>query len=291
MATITEHPKIRVGIAGVGISGCCLAIGLLRNPLLYVHLYESYASIKVRGSGLALHGNAINAMECIAPEIKAAYFRKSHFMAGEADLEMATQFILAGGQHDGTLVAELGRAKGRRTVHRAHFIQGLIESGAVPQGNVHFGKSLVGVKEDEATGKVTATFEDGKSETFDVFFGAEGVYSPTRKYIIGADHPAANPVNHDEWRCFNRHVPMEEAKKILSQESIEKVRCFCTPIGFINGIPVDMGTTFSVSAYQRDTKCPHKGTPPFDPTLWTGHNAEADAMVAVSETSFQLGGT
>lgn len=275
--------RIRVGVFGAGIAGCCLAIGLLQNPLLDVQLYESHTNIGVRGSGLAFHGNAIRAMDLISPEIKQAYFKKSHYMAKEEEVEMATQFILASGPYAGTIIAELGRAKGRRTVHRAHFIQGLLE-GAVPGERLHYGKRLVGIHQNEKAGKVTTTFEDGTTEEFDLVFGSEGVYSPTRKFILGTEHPAANPVNHESWRQFHLAVPMEEARKTVPIESIETVRNFCLPIGYINAIPVDLGQTLSICCFQRDDTFPVKGAP-FNPQLWKGHLPAQDSLIEVSSLS------
>ncbi|KAI0155509.1 hypothetical protein BJ166DRAFT_530680 [Pestalotiopsis sp. NC0098] len=277
--------RIRVGIMGAGIAGCCLAIGLLKNPKLDVQIYERYNEIKAHGSGLALHANALRSMDLISPAIKKAYFRKSHYMADEEDIEMATQFILAAGDHAGELVAELGRAKGRRTVHRAHLIQGLMED-AIPTERIHYGKRLSGIGEDPITRKVTVTFNDKEadSESFDVVFGSEGVSSLTRKFILGPDHPAASPVNHEQWRLFHTYVKMEDAKKIIPGESIEKVRTYCLPVGYINGIPVDLGRTFSVCCYQRDNKCPVQGAP-FDPKLWKGYMPEVDALISCLEGS------
>ncbi|KAH6658546.1 hypothetical protein BKA67DRAFT_591473 [Truncatella angustata] len=266
---------------GAGIAGCCLAIGLLQNPLLDVQVYEGYSTIRVRGSGLALHGNAIRAMDLISPEIKKTYFEKSHYMSNEEDIEMVTQFILASGEHAGTVVAELGRAKGRRTVHRAHFIQGLLDD-AIPTDRAHFSKRVESIAECSGAGLVHVRFEDGSRETFDVVFGAEGVYSPTRRFIVGPGHPAANPVNHDQWRQFHVLVPMEEAKKVVPKESIETVRSFCTPVGFVNGIPVDLGRTYSIGCYQRDNKCRAEGAA-FDAELWKGYMPEVDGLISFLE--------
>ncbi|KAF7539230.1 hypothetical protein G7054_g2346 [Neopestalotiopsis clavispora] len=277
------NARIRVGIMGAGIAGCCLAIGLLKNPRLDVHVYERYNETKVHGSGLALHGNALRAMDLISPAIKKAYFKKAHYMADEEDIEMATQFILAAGDNAGQLVAELGRAKGRRTVHRAHLIQGLMEE-AIPAERIHHGKRLSHIEEDPITRKVTVTLNEEESETFDVVFGSEGVSSLTRKFILGPDHPAATPVNHEQWRLFHTYVKMEDAKKIIPLESIEEIRSYCLPVGFTNGFPVDLGQTFSVCCFQRDTKCPMKGAP-FDPNLWKGYLPEVDALIHFLERS------
>ncbi|KAK7441479.1 hypothetical protein CaCOL14_008797 [Colletotrichum acutatum] len=237
-----EASRIRVGILGAGIAGCCLAVGLLQKPLLDVQLFERYSDIRVRWSGLAPHGNAIRAMDLISPKIKRAYFKESHFMAGDEDTEMAIQFKLASGEYAGVIFAGLGRAKGRRTVHRAHFIQGL----------------------DPFARKIIVAFEYGTQDVFDIVFGAEGVNSPTRKFILGPDHLSAASVNHDQWRQFHTTVPMSEAKMVVPVESVNTVITYCTPYGFINAIPLDLGQTFSVGCYQRDTKYPERGAP-FDP--------------------------
>ncbi|XXH01161.1 hypothetical protein Hte_007514 [Hypoxylon texense] len=278
--------KLHVAVIGAGITGTCLAIGLSQNPMLDVQLYEAYPNVGVRGAGLALHGNAIKAMDLVSPEIKKTYFRKSHFMANEEEVEMATQIVVGSGQHAGTLIAELGRAKGRRTVHRAHFIQGLLED-SIPKDRVHFGKRMVGVEEMDETSaspsKIIATFADGTMGEFDALFGAEGVKSLSRKFILGADDPAGDAVNHDNWRCFHNLVPMKDAMTALPAESIEKVRMFCTPLGYINGLPVDLGQTYSISCYQRDSKQPNHGTSEFDASAWKSFCPEVTSLVSLLE--------
>ncbi|OTB17729.1 hypothetical protein K445DRAFT_39968, partial [Daldinia sp. EC12] len=277
---------LRIAVVGAGIAGCCLTIGLSRNPLFDIHLYEAYPDIGVRGAGVALHGNAIKAMDLISSEIKKAYFKKSHFMANEEDIEMATQIIIGSGRDAGTVVAELGRAKGRRTIHRAHFIQGLLED-VIPERCVHFSKRMTSIEERRDTSasksKVAITFADSTVEEFDLVFGTEGINSITRRFILGPDDPAVEAVNHDAWRCFNILVPMSEAKKVVPKESIEKVRMFCTPIGYINGLPVDLGKTYSISCYQRDSKRPDRKSSGFDADEWKGFCPEVTSLISLLE--------
>ena len=77
------------------------------------------------GAGLALHLNAINAMESIGPEVRQAYVDKATNM-GEEEEEMVTEVILAQGPHMGELVAQLGRANGRNSISRADLLEGLL---------------------------------------------------------------------------------------------------------------------------------------------------------------------
>ncbi|KAI0122334.1 FAD/NAD(P)-binding domain-containing protein [Daldinia grandis] len=282
----TQIPRLRIAVIGAGIAGCCLTIALSRNPLLDVHLYETYPDIWVRGAGIALHGNAIKAMDLISPEIKKAYFKKSHFMANEDNIEMATQIIVGSGHDAGAVVAELGRAKGRRTIHRAHFVQGLLED-VIPGHRVHLGRQAVSMEENrnERTNasKVAVTFADSAVEEFDLVFGADGVKSITRKFILGPDHPAAEAVNHDNWHCFNALVPMIKAKKVVPKESIEKVRMFCTPIGYVNGFPVDLGKTYSISCYQRDSKRRNRERASFNADEWKHFCSEFTPLISLLE--------
>ncbi|KAI1803548.1 FAD/NAD(P)-binding domain-containing protein [Daldinia bambusicola] len=286
----SQAPKLRVAVIGAGIAGCCLTVGLSHNPLFDVHLYEAYPDIGVRGAGVALHGNAINAMDLISPEIKKAYFKKSHFMANEEDIEMATEIIIGSGPNAGTLVAELGRARGRRTIHRAHFIQGLLED-VIPEHRVHFSKRMVSLEERGGTStsnsKVAVTFTDNTTEEFDLVFGTEGVKSIARRFILGPNDPAVEAVNSDAWRCFNIHVPMAEAMEVVPRESIEKVRMFCTPIGYINGLPVDLGATYSVSCYQRDSKRPSREGSSFDADEWKRFCPDVTSLVSLLERNPQ----
>ncbi|KAI5920606.1 FAD/NAD(P)-binding domain-containing protein [Camillea tinctor] len=270
-------PPLRIAIIGAGIAGTCLAIGLLEQiPNLDLTVYESHnpstssssscsspssenaPAAPSRGAGLALHGNAIAAMDATSRSIKAAYFRSAHYMAGDADVEMGTSIVVGGGDSgDGTVVAELGRAKGRRTVHRADFIEEMLRDGRV---GVRFGMRVVGLEmlegEKKGGGKgkgkgVRARFANGEARDFDVLLAADGVHSLAREHVLGA-YPCharnTQPVNRDGWRCFNALIPMREAEKALPRRNIDTVRMICTPIGYVNGLPVDRGQTYSLLA-------------------------------------------
>ncbi|KAI0015554.1 FAD/NAD(P)-binding domain-containing protein [Xylariomycetidae sp. FL0641] len=303
-------PRIRIAILGLGIAGTCLATGLIStdgNPRLDIRVFEAQPTPgRVRGSGLALHGNAIAAMDCLAPALKRAYFRSSHYMADEAEREMATQVVLAAGAtggdgkaaaEKGEVVAHLGKAKGRRTVHRAHLIEGLLEEEPAVRERVVFGRRVTAIRElsppgrmgrssktnDTArnSGGVEVVFADGTAETFDAVLGAEGVHSVTRPHVLGcADHPAAKPVNHDSWRCFNRHVPMDEARRVLPPQALETVSLLGTPLGYAVALPVDLGRTLSVTCTQKDSNLPpaERGRP-FVAERWRGFTEEVDGLV------------
>ncbi|OTA67340.1 hypothetical protein K449DRAFT_430551, partial [Hypoxylon sp. EC38] len=132
--------RVKVMIVGGGIAGLALAAGLVKKSHIDVHVYESVPAYKDIGAGLALHLNAIKAMALIGPEVKKAYFDKALSM-GDENQEMVTEVILGQGPHQGQLVAELGRAKGRKTVSRADLLDGFLT--LIPKDCISFGKKLI----------------------------------------------------------------------------------------------------------------------------------------------------
>ncbi|KAF7514777.1 hypothetical protein G7054_g15010 [Neopestalotiopsis clavispora] len=216
--------KIQVAIAGGGIAGLALAFGLVKLPHVEVRVYESVPQYRDVGAGLALHLNAIKAMTLIGPELRGTYFDKAHIMAADQDMEMATEVILAHGENKGTRVAELGRAKGRMSIARSDLLDGFWS--LLPKETVVFGKKLAAITEKQATGKegpdqrdmVSITFTDGTKAEADVLIGADGVHSLTRSHLLGADHPATAPKNHDNWVVYRTMVSMDEARRCIDDK-------------------------------------------------------------------------
>ena len=246
---------INIAIAGGGIAGLCLARGLSKYPHLSVTVYEATQRYLDIGGGLAFHGNAMRGLELIDPELLAEYFRRATVM-NERDIEMATQVLVGDVQsEDGqpVLLAELGRAKGRKTVARSDLLEGLLS--LVPEGVVKSGKRLVQIEErspkDNAAelGKIILTFKDGTTATADVLISCDGVHSVTRKYLLGADHPAVGLKNHDGWRWVQRSVSAEEVDE-LNHKLRTYVPILCGHGAYMNSIPTHFGKTLNVSVIQ-----------------------------------------
>ena len=247
--------SINIAIAGGGIAGLCLARGLLQYPHLRVTVYEATERFLDIGGGLAFHGNALRALELIDPELQAEYFRRATLM-NERDVEMATQVLVGDAfAEDGksVLLAELGRAKGRKTVARSDLLEGLLS--LLPKGMVNFGKRLVQIEEmstEENTaepGSISLTFKDGTTATADVLIGCDGVHSVIRKYLLGANHPAVGLKNHDGWRWVRRSVTAEEAND-LNETLLSYVPIFCGHGAYMNCMPTHYGKTLHVAVVQ-----------------------------------------
>ena len=240
MGSLGPTSKIRVAIAGGGIAGLCLARGLGQYDHLDVRVYEAVSAYADVGAGMALHKNAIRAMELIDPAIKHAYFRKAHNMAADQEQEMATQVSMAHGKHKGETIVELGKAKGRKSVARTDLLQGYRD--VIDLRRLHLGKRLVTI---EGNGPTMLFFQDGTSTEADCVIGADGIHSYTRKYILG-DHPSVDAVNHDRWYNINRQVPLEEARGTLPSIT-ECVQILCGPALTLLMMPVNHGKTLSLS--------------------------------------------
>ncbi|KAI0442636.1 hypothetical protein F4803DRAFT_550945 [Xylaria telfairii] len=269
--------KIEVAIVGGGIAGLALAAGLIKQCHLDVHVYEGVARHSDVGAGLALHLNAIKAMALIDPEVQQAYFDKALCM-GEEDQEIATEVILAQGPHAGQRVAELGRAKGRKSVSRADLLDGF--RTLIPPSRVSFGKRLRDIVELPASEehRIRLTFEDGTSVSADCLLGADGIHSVTRAFLLGRSHPATAPKNHDGWKIFRTMVSTEEARRQINPRWTTSVPILLGPRGHVNCIPLNKNTRLSAGvAIRGAVSMPHMSD--LDPRMFTDYTEEAQQII------------
>ncbi|KAK3720842.1 hypothetical protein LTR37_003505 [Vermiconidia calcicola] len=272
-------PKVKVAIVGGGIAGLALAAGLHRkHEHIDWHLYEAVSEYKDVGAGLAIHLNGIKAMTLIGPEVRQAYFDNASDM-GEEDQEMSTEVILAQGPSMGELVAELGKAKGRKSISRADLLQGLAK--LIPRDCISFDKNYRVLRK-------TAKFQDGTEARADCLIGADGVHSVTRRYILGPEHPATEPKNHDGWQIYRTMVSMEDARKHIDERWTKIVPILLGPRGHINCMPLNNGTRLSAGVAVRGAKFTDSGAAPdLDPELDADYREDARqlAKLVAKDTS------
>ncbi|KAK3376408.1 hypothetical protein B0T24DRAFT_656415 [Lasiosphaeria ovina] len=291
--------QLRIAIVGGGIGGLALAAGLCKKPHLDVHVYEGVSGYRDVGAGLALHLNAIKAMSLIGPEVRQAYLDKATDMAdttGGGEEEVATEVILAHGPHAGELVAELGRAKGRKSVSRADLLAGLL--ALVPPGRISLGKKLARIVErpaGTAAGSdeepVVLEFHDGSQAAADCVLGADGIHSVVRSHLLGAGHAATAPKNHDRWQVYRTLVTTDEALRHIDEKWTRRVPILLGPRGHVNCIPVSRGTRVSAGVAVRggatpDTSADGPGgnttkTGALDPALYADYSTDAQRIVGM----------
>ncbi|KAM7201079.1 hypothetical protein V8F33_003491 [Rhypophila sp. PSN 637] len=286
-------PVIDIVIIGGGISGLALAAGLCKKPHLSVHVYEAAPGYKDMGAGLALHKNAIGAMSLIGPEVLKAYFDNASNI-GEDDVEMVTEVILAHGPHAGELVAELGRAKGRKSISRADLLHGLVQ--LIPKDKITLGKKLVHMQEripDIGKVKNQLLFQDGSTAETDCVIGADGIHSVVRSYLLGPSHPATRPKNHDRWQVYRTLIPTQEAitKHGIDPRYTNIVSIMTGPKGHVNIVPLKKGTILSAGVAVRGISTPSSSstftsvssamteTSKLDPSLYESYHPIAQPII------------
>jgi salicylate hydroxylase len=277
--TNSQDDTIHIAIIGGGIAGLALAIGLLKHPHISFHVYESVPCHADVGAGLALHKNALAAMDLIDSRIKMAYFRRALAMASEEEEEMTTEVMLAEGPHAGEVVAELGRAKGRRTIARSELLEELLK--LIPPDMISFGKKLVELSHLPGE-KVYMRFADGTEKTADGLIGADGVRSLTRRHILEAVRPGQRPQNPEGWQVHARQVPMELAMKTVDSRWRRTVPILCGPQGHVNMMPLHRGKTLSILVVTRAGVASDGSPQPFETRRFDSYRDDVRAAVKVS---------
>lgn len=87
-------------------------------------------------------------------------------------------------------------------------------------------------------------FQDGSIQHADALIGADGIFGFVRKYVLGADDTATEPVFAGWWDCRNL-VSMEKAREKLGERYFEEDRQYgwMGDGGFIMHDVLDNGKT------------------------------------------------
>lgn len=190
MALGSMDDSIEVAVVGGGMSGLCLAIGLLKYPHIKVQIYEAAKCFSEIGAGVAFGPNAQRALRLIGPETEEAFMRVVTHNAWEECKNTWFEWRWGYGPHEGELISAPKNETGQTTVHRANFLDELVK--LVPDEIAHFDKRLVRL-ERLGNGRVALHFEDGTVGEADAVVGAEGIHSVTRRHVLGEDHLASSP--------------------------------------------------------------------------------------------------
>lgn len=171
---------MRILIAGAGIGGLTAALAL-RQAGFDVHVYEQARVLGEVGAGVAIGPNAVKVL---------------HHLGLAAPLRAVGVVSLSMDPRDGPSGAVLARipladaAVGRwgapiYHLHRADLHDVLRR--ALDDEHLTLGAKCVGV--EEADGRVTLRFADGRTVTGGLLIGADGIHSVVRDYVAGPDRP------------------------------------------------------------------------------------------------------
>ncbi|KAI1466581.1 putative monooxygenase [Daldinia caldariorum] len=175
-------------IVGGGLGGLLLSQTLRKNKISF-EVFERDCSdnIRVQGWAIGLH-TMLDELDTSIPDDMPSRDFVNHLLPLKYNYECAWY------RHDRTRklgVRDDGSGKFIRA-NRARLRKWLATN--VP---IRYGKHAVRIEEHDDL--VTVHFEDGTSATGDILIGADGPYSPTRKYLLGGQdvirHPRQGIIN------------------------------------------------------------------------------------------------
>lgn len=266
----TGHHKSRItlAIAGGGISGVCLALGILNHaPHIDVHVYEAAAGFGEVGAGVGLGINAQRALARIDRRLGAAYARMATTNADPSvdrrDGGRATylRFVMGMDHAEkaemkaGTEVAEVFCEGGFSSVHRARFLEEMVSllPPDLRRRCVSFSSRVVRVDDfaddDAAMTGVKLTFADGRTATADAVIGCDGIKSHIRTILLGANSPAAYPVFSGKY-AYRGLIPMDVAIAEMGDRFARNGHHHVGYGGHVLTFPIDHGNTLNVVAFR-----------------------------------------
>ncbi|KAL9619495.1 MAG: hypothetical protein Q9160_005858 [Pyrenula sp. 1 TL-2023] len=199
-AAIGREPPLSAAIVGGGIIGVITALGLLHRGM-HVTIYERATKWPDIGAAFAFTGVARECLQNLDPKILEALSRVAHRSPAETvrywdGFHPRTK--QAAEQDESALFETPEKNLAFWGCLRTRFLLEL--TAQIPQDKevVQFGKQLVGYDDglEEGKDKVVLKFADGTQAEVDFVIGCDGVYSTTRKLLLGADPAAKAKYSH-----------------------------------------------------------------------------------------------
>lgn len=189
---------MRVLIAGAGIGGLTAALAALRQGH-EVEVYEQASELKEVGAGVQLSANGTRVLYALSvgEELKSL------------SCEATGKEIRLWNTGETWKLFDLGKVSIERygfpyfTVYRPDLLDVLARAvRRLKADAIHLGRKCVGFTQTD--GEVRLDLEDGTTATGDALIGADGVHSPIRQTLFGADKPQFSGII--AWRGI---IPME----------------------------------------------------------------------------------
>ena len=221
MSTSTKPQKpFSIAVAGGGIGGLALAIGLLHQGVP-VHIYEAAHAFSEIGAGVAFGANSMRAMSLIDPAIEEGFHRRANTNGWKDkqktwfDFRYGMDSQNGNGKKAGDFICAVTRPTepAQSSVHRAHFLDELVK--LVPDEFASFQKRVDQVEETAAG--VRLHFHDGSSAEHTAVIGCDGIKSRTRKILLGEDK-AESTAKFTGKYAYRGLIPMEKAVALLGDE-------------------------------------------------------------------------
>lgn len=162
-----------------------------------------------------------------------------------------------------TTVCHTGSSKpGRACVHRARFLEGLID--LIPPSTALFGKSLKSISEADSTGKLLLRFSDGSTADANVIIACDGIKSIARQtYVLSSpeDQEVSCPVFTGDV-AYRGMFPRSKFLEIVGDTiNAGKGTLFCGPASYAVMYPVEQGSMMNVVAIKHISPSDPKSAP------------------------------
>lgn len=255
MTSHHTHPlsaRLSIGIVGGGIGGVALAVALSRDPGLDVHLFEAAERFSEIGAGVSFGPNAVRAITLLG--LEASYRRIAD--SSPAPFE-DVWFEWRRWHDDAYLTASMAPGCGQSSVHRADFLDAIVEN--LPGGIAHFGKRCRSVRQD--IDGVTVGFEDDSDFRCDILIGFDGIKSAVREHVLPVEeHGEIAPV----WsgtQAYRGLVPTEKLVSAFEAAGVERrlatvPQMYLGPDRHILTFPVKQAELVNVVAFVTDRSTP-----------------------------------
>src|ERR1700728_145283 len=179
----------RVLVVGGGVGGLTAATAFAQRGVEVV-LIERRPAFDVPGVGLGQPANALRVYDALGvlPELLATGFSydRMYIFGPQRELIVDHKFLLG----DDKIPAFC--ALSRLRLHE-------ILLGAAERAGIEVRTGLTVSKIIEDADRVSAVFSDGRTETFDLLVGFDGIRSTTREYLVGTAF-GPRPSGYGAWR-------------------------------------------------------------------------------------------
>ncbi|KAK5018213.1 salicylate hydroxylase [Cryomyces antarcticus] len=234
---MSGNPQLHVGLCGAGIGGLAAAIAIARAGA-EVTVLEAAEELGEIGAGIQMTPNVARLL-----------------IAWGVDKVIGDNLVqfeeLNLRRKDGTRVggAPLSRIEGALglpwwLVHRHHLHQGLAEVARQHGCNIHI-KSRVSSIDYQSGGKVNVKTESGKTYTFDLLIGSDGVKSVVRRTLFPNVEPSP-PTGNCAYRAIVPYAQIRQdpiAKELVEKKTME---IWMAEDKYVISYPISAGEDFNM---------------------------------------------
>ncbi|KAH8803538.1 putative salicylate hydroxylase [Xylogone sp. PMI_703] len=239
-----KQKSFSIAIVGGGISGLCLAIGLIRHNVP-VHIYEAAPQFAEIGAGMSIGPSGCMSLHLLDPALSESFAKLATKHTDNPGWENKVRVWMQYryGQ-DAELLTEVSNKIGQTSVHRAEFLDALV--GLIPDGITSFGKKLRKVEESDQGVKLF--FEDKSTVEATFVIRADGIKSRVRDAMLGPDTRLLSP-EYSGTCVYRGIIPMAAAVKAVGKERAMLGQMYLGNGGYVVTYPIQHGTSINLGAF------------------------------------------